>query len=78
MTSTSDPYETRNLLDKRSARARSRAHEQERERLAQRLAELCVESATLMPRLPDMGAAGGSGASASQPAHAAEGAVRGA
>ncbi|MGA2452612.1 MAG: sulfatase-like hydrolase/transferase [Solirubrobacteraceae bacterium] len=52
-----DPNETRNLLDKRSGRARSAAHEAERRRLAARLAELCIESGTLTPTLPaDLGA----------------------
>jgi arylsulfatase A-like enzyme len=71
-----DPFETRNLLDKRTARARARVHEQERERLAQRLRELCVESATLMPRLPDMSAAAAHGADAAHRTRAAAGAVQ--
>jgi choline-sulfatase len=49
-----DPLEVRNLLDKRSGRAYERAHEDERDRLALRLQELCTESATLNPRLPGM------------------------
>ena len=52
-----DPYEVHNLLDKRSGRAHATAHERERERLAQRLLELCEESGTLTPRLPGMAAA---------------------
>ena len=47
-----DPYELRNLLDKRTGRAHLSSHEPERHRLAQRLAELCRSSGTLTPVLP--------------------------
>jgi len=57
-----DPHEVQNLLEKRSGRARGRAAAQERERLAERLLELCVQSATLSPRLPGMEDAGGAAA----------------
>jgi choline-sulfatase len=42
----SDPCEAHNLLDKRTGRVRSAAHEPERLRLAARLSELCAESGT--------------------------------
>ena len=47
-----DPLELRNLVDVRSGRVFERRHEDERGRLAARLAELCTASATLAPRLP--------------------------
>jgi arylsulfatase A-like enzyme len=47
-----DPLEADNLLDKRSGRARTPAHEHERARLARRLHELCEESGTVSPQLP--------------------------
>lgn len=47
-----DPHEVRNLLDKRGGHPREARHEVERERLAVRLEELCVDSGTLTPRLP--------------------------
>jgi arylsulfatase A-like enzyme len=72
----SDPLELHNLLDKRTGRARSPEHARERDRLAQRLAQLCIESATLMPRLPAMN---GSAAGAHvRGAHAAQGSLPGA
>jgi arylsulfatase A-like enzyme len=52
----SDPLEVHNLLHKRSGQPRSRAHAGERARLAERLLELCIDSATLTPRLPAVGA----------------------
>jgi len=48
----SDPFEVRNLLDKRSGRAREASHTRKREQLEGRLLELCIDSATLAPRLP--------------------------
>jgi arylsulfatase A-like enzyme len=48
----SDPLEVRNLLDRSTGRPRIAAHEAERRRLADRLAELCRESGTLTPTLP--------------------------
>jgi len=48
----SDPDEVRNLLDKVTGRVRLAQHEQERRRLAIRLAELCERSGTLTPALP--------------------------
>lgn len=48
----SDPNEERNLLDKRSGRARSPSHESERRRLEMGLTELCIDSGTLRPTLP--------------------------
>jgi len=50
----SDPNETRNLLDRHSGRPRSPSHETERRRMAVRLAELCTDSGTLTPTLPDV------------------------
>lgn len=47
-----DPNETRNLLDRRSGRARSASHEPDRRRLSRRLAELCRDGATVTPALP--------------------------
>jgi arylsulfatase A-like enzyme len=49
-----DPNETRNLLDRHSGRPRSPSHETERRRMAVRLAELCTDSGTLTPTLPEM------------------------
>jgi choline-sulfatase len=51
---TEDPNEARNLLDRSTGRPRSAAHEPERRRLAERLAQLCLESGTLTPTLPDI------------------------
>jgi arylsulfatase A-like enzyme len=48
----SDPNEARNLLNKATGRARIATHEQERRRLAIRLAELCARSGMLTPALP--------------------------
>jgi choline-sulfatase len=48
-----DPLEAHNLLDKRSRRAHTPAHERERARLALRLRELCEESGTMSPQLPE-------------------------
>ena len=48
-----DPNEAQNLLDRSTGRPRSTAHEPERRRLAERLAQLCLESATLTPVLPE-------------------------
>jgi choline-sulfatase len=47
-----DPNEARNLLDRRSGRARESAHDAERRRLSRRLAELCAEAGALTPALP--------------------------
>ncbi len=71
----SDPLELRNLLDKRSGRAHKPEHARERERLEERLLELCIDSATLMPRLPAMNGAGGAKAPAA--GHAAGAAAHG-
>ena len=49
----SDPLESRNLVDKVTGRAHTAANEQERRRLAARLAELCERTGTLTPALPD-------------------------
>jgi arylsulfatase A-like enzyme len=48
-----DPLEAHNLVEKRSGRTHSAAHERERARLALRLSELCEESGTLSPQLPE-------------------------
>jgi choline-sulfatase len=48
-----DPLETCNLLDRATGRPRGAAHEHERRRLAERLTELCVDSGTLTPTLPE-------------------------
>jgi len=48
----SDPLEVRNLLERNGGRPRSAAHEPERRRLAELLAELCRDSGTLTPTLP--------------------------
>ncbi len=47
-----DPLEVRNLLERRSGRARSPGDEAQRARMAARLAELCRDSGTLTPTLP--------------------------
>jgi arylsulfatase A-like enzyme len=47
-----DPNEAHNLLDKTTGRTRIATHEQQRWRLAIRLAELCVRSGMLTPALP--------------------------
>jgi choline-sulfatase len=48
----SDPNESHNLVDKATGRTHMAANEQERRRLAVRLAELCESSGTLTPALP--------------------------
>ena len=48
----SDPLEVHNLLDRCTGQPRSAAHESQRRRLAERLAELCRDSGTLTPTLP--------------------------
>ena len=50
-----DPEEAQNLLDRITGRPRRPEHEPARARLAERLAELCLESGTLTPALPRAG-----------------------
>lgn len=48
----SDPNESHNLVDKATGHAHTPAHEDERQRLAVRLAELCAGGGVLTPALP--------------------------
>jgi choline-sulfatase len=47
-----DPHEARNLVDKMTGRARAAALQEECDRLAARLAQLCERSGTVTPALP--------------------------